>query len=94
MDVCLSIKCDLIFVSADQDGDGRLGYTDLAWLVKATNTPDTVLSRAAFDKICEDVGAFDKLITKEHLHSAYEAGMGSIEEDWDKLKASRMAKVL
>ena len=65
----------------------------MVWLVKATNTPDTVLSAADFDGLCEAIGAFDKLITKEQLYTSYQAGYGSIEEDWDKLKASHMAKV-
>ena len=85
--------CDEIFLMADQDGDGRLGYDDMVWLVKATNTPDAFLSAEDFDGFCEQVFAVDKL-TKDQLFSLYQGDMWSIKEDWAKLKAAHMARMV
>ena len=52
-----------------------------AGLVKATEGEE--LPEEAFDEICEEAGVTDKLITEDQPYASY---MGSIEEDWDKLK--------
>ena len=69
----------------DQDGDGRLGYHDFAWLAKAIQGED--LPEETFDKLCEQAGATDKLITKDQLYVMEKLYERSIEEDLDKLRA-------
>ena len=75
----------------DQDCDGRLGYHDFAWLTKATQGED--LPEEAFDEICEECGATDKLMTKDQLYSMFELGgeeaTKAMEEILDKLGALR-----
>ena len=75
----------------DQDGDGRLGYEDTVWLMKATDPTDVQLewSTANFAEICDFLGASDKLISKDQLYVSYESRLGSIEEDWDRIRALR-----
>ena len=75
----------------DQDGDGKLGYDDVAWLMKATH--DDAWSTKHHDEACAVVGATDKLITKEQLFASYQSRLDAIEEDWSKLKAKAKAKV-
>ena len=68
-------------VLCDQDGDGKLGYDDVAWLMKATLTPpDDAWSSKNHDEVCAVVGAADKLITKEQFFASYETRLASIEE--------------
>ena len=75
----------------DQDGDGRLGYHDFAWLAKAIQGED--LPEEAFDEMCEEYGATDKLMTKDQLYSMFELGgeeaTEAMEEILDKLGALR-----
>ena len=72
----------------DQDDDGRLGYEDMVWLVKARGEA-TELSKGDFDDDCKTIGATDKLMTKDQLHALYEVHGWSIEKDWAKLRALR-----
>ena len=75
----------------DQDGDGRLGYHDFAWLAKAIQGED--LPEEAFDEMCEEYSATDKLMTKDQLYSMFEFGgeeaTEAMEEILDKLGALR-----
>ena len=72
---------DAAFDRLDQDGDGKLGYDDVAWLMKATLTPpDDAWSTKNHDEVCAVVGAADKLITKEQFFASYETRLASIEE--------------
>ena len=84
-------KCPIQMKPGDQDGDGRLGYRDFAWLIKATEGED--LPEEAFDELCELVGATDKLMTKDQLYASFELGGEEatevIEEILDKLGALR-----
>ena len=84
-------KCPIQMKPGDQDGDGRVGYHDLAWLVKAME--DRELPEEAFDNICETVGAINKLLTKDQLYAWFESEvededvMEAMEETLDKLTA-------
>ena len=82
-------KCPNQMKPGDQDGDGRLGYHDCAWLDKATGSDD--LSWATFDEVCEKVGATNKLLTKDQLYAWFEEEdedvMEVMEELLDKLAA-------
>ena len=71
-------------------GDGG-GDHDFAWLTKATQGED--LPEEAFDEMCEECGATDKLMTKDQLYSMFELGgeeaTEAMEEILDKLGALR-----
>ena len=91
-------KCPIQMKPGDQDGDGRLGYHDFAWLGKVTE--DEELPEEAFDEVCEKVGATNKLLTKDQLYETFkrvedEAGvdvMEGMEEILDKLAAFEMVE--
>ena len=68
-------KCPIQMKPGDQDGDGRLGYHDFAWLVKTTQGEE--LPEEEFDAFCEKVGATNKLLTKDQLYASFQ------EEDED-----------
>ena len=74
----------------DQDGDGRVGYHDFAWLIKASGNGE--VPEEGFDKFCEEVGAINKLLTKDQLYASFEKTINGdftefIEETFDKLTA-------
>ena len=73
----------------DQDGDGRVGYHDFAWLIKASGNGE--VPEEGFDKFCEEVGAINKLLTKDQLYASSELIDWEltefIEETLDKLTA-------
>ena len=62
-------KCPIQMKPGDQDGDGRLGYHDFAWLVKTTQGEE--LPEEEFDAFCEKVGATNKLLTKDQLYEFF-----------------------
>ena len=63
-------KCPIQMKPGDQDGDGRLGYHDFAWL-GASFELDTLLPEEAFGEVCEKVGATNKLLTKDQLYEFF-----------------------
>ena len=74
----------------DQDGDGRLGYNDFAWLDKAIGDGD--LWEGTFDEeICEKLGATNKLLTKDQLYAWFEFEVEDLVEDVDVMEAMEIA---
>ena len=72
----------------DQDGDGRLGYEDMKWLSKTLSQEQDEMDfpEEQFDVMCEQVGATDKLMTKDQLVEILGDGVQTI---WYQLRALR-----
>ena len=80
-------KCPIQMKPHDQDGDGRLGYDDVIWLMKATNDEMNLECsackdwrrsdlREGFDSGCKAVGATDKLMTRDQLRKFFKENDG------------------
>ena len=83
------VKCDEIFEMGDQDGDGRIGYNDMTWLMNVT-APDETMTAKMFDAGCQMVGATDNVMNKNQLFKLFQDDAGFFQEGWDKLKASNV----